>query len=157
MFRKIIYKSYLYLLLDFLIYILLILFNIFTSKVPDTIESLIFSAFFILEVVTSYIFLKSNYERFYHYKSKIKIILSITSFAIVDVFAQLIEINIIQGVNISLSVSLCAFVFSFMMTLLSALAKDTFPNLSRILYYIGLFELFAGNLVAIINLFKPII
>lgn len=154
---KKIYKPHVYIVSNFIIYISIVFINIFLNTIPNMIDSVIFSAVILLTTYTNYKFLSSNYNLFYHYNKKTKIILSILCFLIIDIFGHLIEAKVIQSVNISLCLGLMTLIFPYMTTMLSILVNNRFQFISNILYYIGIFEIFAGSIVAIINLFFPVI
>lgn len=150
-------KPFLYFTIISLCYFSLILITIFTNTEQNIITTLLFSVIFILSGFTNFYFLHSNYEKLCSYTSKKKIISAIISFVVIDIFARLVKSHLLKGIYLSLSLSFCALIFSFMLILLSALSKSKYQSLSKILYYIGIIYLFIANIMAIINFFYPFV
>lgn len=157
MIKKFFKKPILYIFSIFLYYFSLILLTLFTGIEQDIIINLLFSAIIIFSCYINYYFLSSNYEKFYSYSNRKKIISAIISFIIVDIFGKLVEHHLIQDIFLSLCMSFCALIFSFMFVLFSALAKNKSYFLSKTLYNIGIGILFVANIMAIINLFSPFV
>ena len=89
------------------------------------------------------------------YTKKRKIISAIICFIIIEIFAHLVKCKILNNMIISLGLSFCALVFSYMFILFSTISKNKFAFLSSVFKKIGIFYLFAANIMAIINLYYP--
>lgn len=155
MFKKFINKPILYLLLNIIFYFFIISFTLFFNISQDIIVNLLFSIMFIFLPLFNYFFLETNYEKFMVYTKKRKIISAIICFIIIEIFAHLVKCKILNNMIISLGLSFCALVFSYMFILFSTISKNKFAFLSSVFKKIGIFYLFAANIMAIINLYYP--
>ncbi len=155
--NKILFKPSCYFPIISMCYSALIFITVFTNTEQNIITTLLFSVIFILSCFTNFYFLHSNYEKLCSYTNRKKIISAIISFVVLDIFARLVKSHLLKGIYLSLGLSFCALILSFMLILLSALSKSKYQSLSKILYYIGIIYLFIANIMAIINFFYPFV
>ncbi len=153
MIKKIFCKPFLYFTIVSLCYFSLILTAVFTVTEPNIIDYLLLSVIFILSSITNFYFLNLNYEKFCSYTNRKKIISAIISFIVIDIYGRLVKSHLLVGIYLSLGLSFCALLFSFMFILFSALSKNKYPSLSKLLYYICVFYIFVPNIMSIYNFF----
>ena len=147
--------TWLYLLLSAVVYFGLIMLNIFVINSNELSGKLILTIVFAVMVFLHFAFVRSHYDEFLQYTFFNKVLTAILSFFYVAAIGIVVRFKLTDPINMIILINSCTLVFPVLMTMISVLIVKKARLLSRIVYYCGIVELFAGGLATIISLYNP--
>lgn len=148
-------STWLYLSLSAVVYFGMIMLNAFVINTFDLTYKLILTIVFAIMLFLHFAFFQTHHDEFLSTTIHKKILLAILSFAYVTIINFIVRFKMTSQINIIILINSCALVFPMLMTMISVLFVNKVRWLSRIIYYCGIVELFAGGLATVISLYYP--
>lgn len=145
----------LHILLTAFVYFILIVLNTFVINTSDLPGKLIMSVIFAVMLFLHFRFFQTHYDTFLNYPLFMKIWLLVFSFVYLVFFNFMVRFKMTGKTNMIILLNSCTFAFPMLLTMLSVLIPNKVRRLSRIIYYCGIVELFAGGIASIISLYYP--
>lgn len=146
-------STWIYFIFCIVAYFSMIIINSLIVITPELHIKIIYTIAFTIMILLHFSFFQSHYNTFSNYTLRKKIILAIISFIYIDAVGYIVQFRLTSQMNIIVLINSCTFVFPILMTMISVLIPEKVRWLSRIIYYCGIIELFAGGLVTIISLY----
>ena len=142
--------AWLYLLFSAAVYFVLLLQNTF-----DLSNKIILTIVFAVLTPLHFVFLRTHYDVFLKYTVLKKVLLVVLSFVCLVTINFAVRFKLTSQINMVILFNACTLVFPLLMTIISVLLPRKVRLLSRILYYLGIVELFAGGFASIISIYFP--
>ena len=145
----------LYLLLNAVIYFSMIMLNEFVINTFGLTNKLILTIVFAAMIFLHFAFFQIHYNDFLNNTIVKNVLLAILSFFYVATINFMVQYKLTSQINMIILINSCTLFFPMLMTIISVLIVNKVHRLSRIIYYFGIVELFAGGLATIISLYYP--